>query len=158
MKRGSVVALIATSLLVACSSGAQNVTVGGAAVDPSFTCPVGSSDTAYDIHATVSVHNPTSNAVTIKSVDAAMTLEATGGTWAEKVGDRYDAGAAAFAPSTVAAGATTTLDVTVKSACTNGKTGAGGKSYGDYRVTLRIDTSAGNFTSTSKGLHRITAA
>jgi len=156
--RRFILAAIVPAILVACSSGSQTVSVGQASVDPTYTCPTGSNDATYDVHATVSVHNPTSRAVTIKSVTADLTLKASAGTWAEKVGDRYDAGAANFTPSTVAAGATRTIDVTVRSACTNGKTAAGGKSYGDYQVALHIDTSDGNFTSTSRGFHRIVAA
>jgi hypothetical protein len=110
------------------------------------------------VHATVVLHNPTSSAVTIKSVTAEMTLEATQGTWQEKVGDTYSAGSATFTPASVAAGGDTTLQVTIPSACTNGRAGNAGKSYGDYQVTLRIATSAGTFTSTSKNLHRIVAA
>lgn len=156
--RRVVLGLLATALLAACSSGTPSVTAGAAAVDPSHTCAAGSSNAAYDVNSTVAVHNPTSGAVTIKSVTAKLTLVATSGSWADKVGYTYDAGAAKFTPSTVPAGATTTLQVTVKSACTNGSSGNGGKSYGDYRVTLHIDTSAGSVTSTSKGLHRIVAA
>jgi hypothetical protein len=156
--RRFILAAIMPAMLLACSSGSQSVSVGQASVDPSYTCPTGSNDTAYDLHATVSVHNATSSAVTIKSVTAELTLKASAGTWAEKVGDRYDAGTANFTPSTVAAGATRTIDITVKSACTNGKTAAGGKSYGDYQVALNIDTSDGSFTSTSRGFHRIVAA
>ena len=156
--RRFILAAVMPLILLACSSSSQSVSVGQASVDPTHTCPTGSNDAAYDINATVAIHNPTSKAVTINSVTADMTLKATAGAWAEKVGDKYDAGAAKFTPSTVPAGATGTIDVTVKSECTNGETAVGGTSHGDYQVALHIDTSAGNFTSTSSGLHRIVAA
>lgn len=134
------------------------MTAGAASVDPTHSCPPGSNNAPYDLHATVSLHNPTSSAVTIKSVSAELTLESTGGSWAEKVGDNYTSSAAKFTPATVGAGATTTLDVTIPSACTNGSPGTGGKSYGDYRVTLHIQTSGGTLTATSEKPHRIVAA
>jgi hypothetical protein len=152
------VALTAFALAAACSSNAPSLTVGGAAVDATYSCPPGASNAAYNMHATVDLHNPTSSSVSIKSVTAEMTLQATQGTWAEKVGDKYDAGSATFTPASVAAGGNATLNVTIPSACTNGKAGSAGKSYGDYQVTLHIATSAGTFTSTSKNLHRIVAA
>jgi hypothetical protein len=152
-------AVLFTALaLAACSSGSPSLAVGAATVDPSYSCPPGSSDAAYNLNATVEVRNPTSGAVTIKTVTAEMTLQATQGTWQEKVGDRYEASNARFTPDSVAAGADTTLKVSIPSACTNGKAGNAGKSYGDYKVTLHIATSAGTFTSTSSNLHRIVAA
>lgn len=134
------------------------MTVSNASVDAAHSCPAGASNAAYDLHAQVDVHNSTSNSVTIKTITADMTLEASGGTWEEKIGDRYSVAAARFTPESVGSGATTTVQLTVPSACTNSKTGTGGKSHGDYQVTLHLATSSGSFSVTSKNLHTITAA
>ena len=158
MRKLLAVALAGIALVTACSFSSQSLTVGTATVDPTYSCPPGSTNAAYDVHGTVALHNPSSSAVTIKAVTAEMTLEATQGTWSEKVGDRYNAGSAKFTPATVAGGGSTTLEVTIPSACTNGKAGNAGKSYGDYKVTLSIATSAGTFTAASSNLHRIVAA
>jgi hypothetical protein len=56
----------------------------------------------------------------------------------------------------VAAGAGTTLTVTIPSACTARKTG-GQLSYADYSVTLTFVTSAGTFKIESRNRHRIVA-
>lgn len=154
----SLIALSALTIVAGCSSSAPALSVGGATVDATYSCPPGADNAAYKLNATVDVRNPTSSTVTIKTVTAEMTLEAIAGTWAEKVGDSYDAGSATFAPVSVRAGSSTTLRVTVPSTCTNGKSGNGGKSYGDYRVTLHIATSDGTFTSTSTNMHRIVAS
>lgn len=150
--------LAATALSVACSSSTPGVAAGHTTVDATYSCPAGASDARYQVHATSDLHNATSSTVTIRSVTVDMTLKATQGTWGEKVGDRYDAGSASFTPASIAAGRDATLNVTITSACTNTKTGTGGKSYGEYQVTLHIDTSAGTITATSANLHRIIAA
>jgi hypothetical protein len=110
------------------------------------------------VHATVNVHNGTGGAVTIESVTAQMMLVAVQGAWLEKLGDRYDAGAATFSPSTVAAGSTSTVDVTIGSACTSDRYGSGGSSHGDYSVTIVLVTSTGRYSVTAKNQHEIRAA
>ena len=146
-------------LAVGCSGGqAAPFAVTSASVDPTYMCPGGSNDAPYDLHATVNVRNGTGSAVTIQSVTAEMRLAAVKGNWLEKVGDRYDAGNAAFSPSSVAAGSSTSLNVTIRSACTSNKYEYGGSSYGDYTVTMRLVTSAGAFTVTAQNRHEIRAA
>jgi|SRR5579864_1101229 len=157
MRNLPVLLLLTLGAAVACSSG-PSLTVSNTSVDAIYSCPPGASDAAYDLHATADVHNTTSSTVTINSITAVLTLEASKGAWQEKIGDSYNAGSAKFTPATVAAGATTTVQVTIASACTNSKAGNGGKDYGDYAVTLHIATSAGTFSDTSKNMHRILAA
>ena len=148
---------IGACLISACSGTSSNFALNSASVDQSFTCPVGSSDTPYEIHATVDAHNGTTSPVTIKSASADLTLEAVKGPWLEKVGDRYQASKVTVEPATVAPGANASLKVTIPSACTNGKA-TNGANYGDYRVAVHIATSAGNFSISSKALHRLVAA
>lgn len=144
-------------LVAACSGASPTFALSNASADPTFTCPVGSSNAPYDVHARVDAHNGTSGTVTIKSVSADLTLEAVGGPWLERVGDKYQATNVTVAPTSVAAGAHASLKVTIPSACTNGKA-VNGASYGDYRIILHFATSAGNFSISSKTSHRLTAA
>jgi hypothetical protein len=153
------VAVLAVLIAAACSSGQPTTfAVTGASVDPTYWCPGGANNAHYDLHATVSVHNGTSHVVTIQSVTAQMTLVAVQGAWLEKPGDRYDAGAATFSPSSLAAGSTSTVKVTVGSACTSGTYGSGGSSHGDYSVTIVLVTSAGTYSVTAGNQHEIRAA
>jgi len=147
------IALLATG----CSSSSSNAfAVTAASVDASYLCPSGSSNSSYDVHATVHVHNPTSSAVAIESVAAEMTLVAVKGGWLEKVGDKYDPAKVSFTPYSAPAGGDTTLDVTIGSSCTNGKGGA--TSYGDYRLALTVTTSSGTYSVTARNNHRIATA
>jgi len=152
-----VVVASAACLLVACSGNSSTFALTKASVDQSFTCPAGANNAPYDLHATVDAHNGTSGTVTINSATADLTLEAVKGSWLEKVGDRYQASNVTVAPATVTAGANASLQVTIPSACTNGKA-TSGASYGDYRVTVHISTSAGNFSISTTALHRLVAA
>jgi len=157
--RISVLLAALLALAAACSSGqSPSVTVTSASVDPTYWCPGGSHDASYDLHATVDVRNGTNRAVTIQSVSAEMRLAAVQGSWLEKVGDRYDAGQAAFSPSTVRPGSSIKVNVTIKSACTSNRYEFGGSSYGDYAVTMRLTTSAGAFTVSAQNQHEISAA
>jgi hypothetical protein len=152
-------AVLAVVIAAACSSGQPSTfAVTGASVDATYLCPGGASNAHYDLHAMVSVHNGTAGAVTIKSVTAQMTLVAVQGAWLEKPGDRYDAGAATFSPSSVAAGSTSTINVTIGSACTSDKYGAGSTSHGDYSVTIVLVTSAGRYSVTARNQHEIRTA
>src|SRR2546428_10142539 len=72
-----------------------------------------------------------------------MTLPGVKGTWLEKVGDRYEAEGVKFEPSSVGAGSSATIKVTIPSACTSGNYGSSLSSSGEYRVAMRVTTSAG---------------
>jgi hypothetical protein len=146
---------VAACLIAACSSSTFALT--NASVDSTYTCPIGANNAPYSVQATVDAHNGTSGTVRINSVTADMALEALNGPWLEKIGDKYQASDVTVAPTSVAAGANANLKVTIPSACTNGKS-TGGGSYGDYRVTVHLATSAGNFSISSKALHRLVAA
>ena len=148
----------AVLLIAACSSSSQPAfTTGTASVDPTYYCPGGANNAPYDVHATVHLHNGTAKAVAIDAVTAQMSVASVKGAWLEKVGDRYDAGHAKFAPATVAAGGSAILNVTIPSACTSGKYGTGISSSAEYTVTIRLATSAGAFTVTADNQHEIVA-
>jgi hypothetical protein len=152
-------AALAVCLCAACSTGEPSTfVVTAATADATYWCPGGASNAPYDLHATVAVHNGTSAAVTITSVTARLTLQAVKGSWLEKVGEAYDAGAATFAPSTVDAGASAVVKVTIHSACTSATYGNRDSSYGDYRVTMQVTTSKGAYPIAAGNLHRIMAA
>ena len=141
--------------LAGCTSGSTSTfSVSSASVDPSYSCPVGASNVHYDMHGTIEVHNGTSKAVTISSVDATLTLAAVKGGWLQKVGDRYDAGNITFTPAEVDAGANTTLAVTIPSACT-GRGATSPVASGDYVVGFTMITSAGTFKLDSKDRHHL---
>jgi hypothetical protein len=150
-------AITAACLLAACSSDSSTFALTNASVDESYTCPVGTNNAPYDLQATVGAHNGTARIVTITSASADLTLQAIQGSWLEKVGDKYQASNVTVTPNSVASGANASLKVTIPSACTNGKA-TNGASSGDYRVTVHIATSAGNYSITSKTLHRLVAA
>ena len=144
--------------VAACSSGSPTLALTSASVDRTYFCPGGAKDAPYDLHATVEAHNGTGKTVTIDSVSAQLKLAAVTGDWLEKVGDRYDAGDAKFEPATLAPGESTTLKITIPSACTSGAYGTGVSSSADYDVTIRVTTSAGTFSITSANQHEIVAA
>src|SRR3982074_112930 len=148
---------VVACLITACSGTSSTFALMSASVDQNFTCPAGSNNAPYEIHATVDTHNGTSHPVTIKSATADLTLEAVKGPWLEKVGDKYQANKVTVEPATIAPGANASVKVTIPSACTNGKA-TNGASYGDYRVAVHIATSAGNFSISGKALHRLVAA
>ena len=157
MRAIAALVVVAAFLITACSASSSTFALTNASVDQTYTCPVGAKDAPYDVRATVDAHNGTSKIVTITSVTADLTVEAVNGPWLEKVGDKYQASNVTVAPESVAPGANASLKVTVPSACTNGKA-TGGASYADYRVTVHFATSAGNFSISSKTLHRLMAA
>ena len=153
-------ALAILPIVAASCSGNQPSTfrLTSASADPAYRCPANANNVPYDVHATVGVRNGTASVVTIKGVKAEMTLKDVSGDWLEKVGDAYDAGAASFTPGRVKPGSTATLQVKFASACTSPAYGSGPTSYGDYRITLRVTTSAGTYTISTTNLHRIVAA
>jgi len=128
--------------------------VSNAAVDPGYTCPVGAHNAAYDIHGTIDAHNGTSKELTISAIEATLTLAAVKGEWLQKVGQKYVATNLTYSPASVTAGATTTLTVTIPSACTGRIKGALVAS-GDYTVSFSLTTSVGTFTIVSKNRHQI---
>jgi hypothetical protein len=147
---------VAAFVFAAACGGSSTFSFGETSVDASYSCPPNSRSAAYDVHATVSAHNGTSKAVTITSVGAVMTVSAVQGVWLQKVGDRYDAGNVTFTPSSVPAGSTTTLQVTIPSACSSGKAPTGAN-YGEYEVSFKVITSAGTYEIKSGNRHRILA-
>ena len=151
--------MLAVIVAAACS-GSQPSTFGlsSASTDPTYWCPGNANNAPYDVHASISMRNGTPSTVTITAVTALMTLEHVGGMWLEKVGDAYDAGTASFAPTTVKGGSNATLKVKFRSACTSPAYGTGESSYADYKITLRVTTSAGSYSISSANLHRILAA
>ena len=152
-------AAAALCLCAACSTGQPSTfALTAATTDATYWCPGGASNKPYDLHASVAVRNGTTAAVTITSVTASLTLQAVKGSWLEKVGGAYDAGAATFAPSTVDAGASAVVKVTIHSACTSATYGNRDSSYGDYRVTMQVTTSKGAYSIAANNLHRIMAA
>jgi hypothetical protein len=145
-------------LVAACSSARPaTFTLESASVDPTYICPGGANNAAYDLHATVNVHNGTSKTVTIDSVTAQMTVASVKGPWIEKVGERYNADRVVFAPATVTVGGRSSVKLTIPSACTSGKYGTGTPSSADYNVTVHLSTSAGSFTITAANRHKIVA-
>jgi hypothetical protein len=156
--RRIVVVLATLGLAAACSSGSPAFALTSASVDPTYFCPGGANNAPYDLHATIQVHNGTDRVVTVDSVSAQMTLASIKGDWLEKVGDHYNASITKFTPSSVAAGASSSLKLTIPSACTSGAYGTGVSSAGDYRVTIRLVTSAGSYSITSANQHEIVAA
>ena len=142
-------------LLAACGSSAFSI--ASPSVDASYTCPPGATNAPYELHATADVDNPTSQSVDVRSVSAIMVLAAVQGAWQQKVGSEYDAGQVQFSPKTIGANSKAKLQVTIRSACTNGPKPAATADSGDYTVKLTVTTSAGTFNLTSTNKHRIQA-
>jgi hypothetical protein len=146
-------------IVTGCGFGSPSTfTLDSASVDQSYVCPTAAIDLSYLIHATIDARNGTSSTVHIRSVAAVMTLAAVKGGWLEHVGETFDATGVTFSPSSVSAGSTASVKVTIPSTCTNGKTPSSGASYGDYSVTLTVATSSGTHTIVSQNRHRIVAA
>jgi hypothetical protein len=155
----SSLALAFAALAAACSIGAPpTFDVTGASVDSAYTCPFGSNDARYDLHGTVDVRNGTSSTVTITSVGAVMTVASVHGSWLERPGSTYEAGTVNFTPTTVSAGGSTSLHLTIPSSCTNGKAPGTGTSYGEYSVALTITASTGTYKVVAGNHHRIIPA
>lgn len=151
-------AVLALILVSACSSSKPaTLTLDSASVDPTYYCPGGANNAAYDLHATVRVHNGTSKAVRIDAVRAQLTVASIKGSWLEKVGERYNTDGVKFAPATIASGAYSSVKLTIPSACTSGKYGTGTSSSADYVVIVHLTTSAGTFAITAANHHEIVA-
>ena len=145
-------------LLAGCTFGSTaNFAVSSASVDQAYTCPVGAKALQYDLHGTIDAHNGTSQTVKITAVTAVMTLAAVNGGWLQKVGDKFDAGNVTYAPTSVDAGSSATISVTIPSACT-GRAAKSPPAWGDYLVTFNVKTSAGSFKLDSQNKHRIATA
>lgn len=145
-------------LLAGCSFGSPTTFgIDTASVDATYRCPVGASNEHYILHGSIDVHNGTTRAVTISSVDATLTLAAVKGGWLQKVGDKYDAGNITFTPAEVGAGSSAKIDVTIPSACT-GRTANSPVVSADYVVGFTVITSAGTFKVDSADRHRISTA
>jgi hypothetical protein len=142
-------------LLAGCSFGSSSTfTVSNASVDQGYTCPVSARNLQYDVHGTLDAHNGTSQTVTISALTATMTLAAVNGGWLQKVGEKFDAGNVTYTPTSVGAGSSATLAVTIPSACT-GRAAKAPVASGDYVVTFTMTTTAGSFKLDSKNKHRI---
>jgi hypothetical protein len=157
MRSTATAALVALAAITACATSTPTFSVSNAIADYIYTCPAGADNAPYPLHVSVDAHNPTSSAVAIRSVKVALKLDEVKGSWLEKVGDTYDAGSATFTPGSIAAGAAKSLLVTASSACTRAKSSATGPSYGEYLVTLHIETSAGSYTLVTTNRHRLVA-
>ena len=156
MKTWTTGLLLALVMVTAgCGGSSAPFTLSNATVDPNHPCASGSSNAAYDIHATVTGHNTSASAVSISAVSAVMTLAAVHGGWLQPVGSTYAPDKIAVTPDRVGAGSTAILNLTIPSACTNLAKAPGTVSYADYSVTLRFVTSAGSLTVTSVNRHRI---
>lgn len=156
--RRLLVAAIALIAIAACSTSRPAAfTLETASVDPTYYCPGGANNAAYDLHATVRAYNGTSKTVTIDAATAQMTVVSIKGSWLEKVGERYSADGVKFTPATVTAGGDASLTLTIPSACTSGKYGTGTSSSADYEVTVHLTTSAGTFAITAANRHQIVA-
>jgi len=149
---------IAAALVAIAGCGSSAFTIANASVDASYSCPMGSNNAPYDLHATADADNPTSQGVDVRSVSAVMVVADVHGVWQQAVGSEYDAGRVQFSPTTVGASAKAKLQVTIPSACFNGTHKGVADDYGDYTVKLTIVTSAGTFRLTSQNKHRILAA
>ncbi|HEV2035555.1 MAG TPA: hypothetical protein VGU71_15420 [Candidatus Dormibacteraeota bacterium] len=146
-------------LVVSCTIGAPGTfTLSNASADSGYSCPRGSHNASYDIHASVDSHNGTSRSVAIKSVTAVMTLTAAHGDWLQQVGSKYNAGQVSFGPLNVGAGTDTKLTLIIPSACTNGLSVSTTASYADYSIAFTVTTSVGTSKLDAKNRHRITAA
>ena len=156
--RAALAAVLAAAAIAACSSPSPTFSLAAASVDPTYWCPGGASNAAYDLHATVDARNGTSREVTIQSATADMVLTSVSGAWLEKIGERYDAGAVIVTPASVAANSNAKLGVTIPSACTSARYGASASSSGRYAVTVRLVTSAGTFSVAAANAHEILAA
>lgn len=152
--RFGILALLTT--VAACSGGAPAAfTLNSASVESPYACPANAKNAPYALQATIEVRNGTSSIVTIKSVAAQLTLAATKGSWLQKVGSKFEAPTLNFAPGAVGAGSSTSMQVTISSACTGGGTAKVEPSYGDYSVELTVVTSSGTHKIASKNRHRI---
>ena len=145
-------------VLSACSSPPARFSVVGATVDPAYWCPGGSNNAPYTLDATIQARNDTASEVTIDSATAEMVLTSVSGSWLERVGDRYDAGAVEVSPRTVAPRSSATLAVAIPSACTSAVYGSSRSSSGAYQVKVHLVTSAGAFSITASNKHEIRAA
>jgi hypothetical protein len=155
----SSLAMAFATMAAACSIGAPTTfDVTGSSVDSAYTCPFGSNNAGYDLHGIVDVRNGTSSTVTITSIGAVLTLASVHGSWLERPGSTFDAGTAAFAPTTVSPGSSTSLRLTIPSFCTNGKAPGTGTSYGEYSVALTITASTGTYKVVAGNHHRIIPA
>jgi hypothetical protein len=142
-----------------CTFGSPGTfSINNASVDPGYSCPRGSNNVYYDIHASLDAHNGTSSSVTIMTVTAVMKLASVHGVWLQQVGSKFNAGKVSFGPPRVAAGADVTLTLIIPSSCTNGSQAGAAASYGEYSVTLTVTSSAGTHSVDTKNRHRITAA
>lgn len=151
------VVLVLLASVASCSGGAPaTLSLTGASVDPSYTCPAGSVDAPYSLHGAIDVRNGTSSRVTINSVTAVLTLAAVRGPWLEKPGDRYEAVAVTASLSTLGAGSSASIEVVIPSSCTKGNASSQA-SYGDYSVGFTVTTSSGTFRIESANRHRIVA-
>lgn len=159
--RGLLASTLVTSLLACtgCGFGSPAAfSLASASVDPAFSCPQGASNNGYQLHGTIDARNPTSAAVTIKTVAAVMTLASVQGSWLQHVGDRYSTRDVIFTPARVGPGSNMKINVTIRSACTNGNLPNQPASYGDYAVAFTVLTSAGSSSVSSSNKHRISTA
>ena len=147
---------LAAMLMSGCGFGSSaEFKLINARVQPNYVCPGTTSDSKYGVEASINTRNDTSAPVLIKSVSALMTLAVVHGGWMQPVGYRYDAGRVASDMGQVPAGSTSTIAVTIPSACRSKS--AGVLSYGDYSVTFTVATSAGTFKIDAGNRHRIIA-
>jgi hypothetical protein len=145
-------------VVAACSSPPATFSLAGATVDPTYWCPGASNNAPYNVHAMIQARNETAKEVTIDSASAEMVLTAVSGSWLERVGDRYDAGAVEVSPTSVAPKSSATIKVTIPSTCTSALYGSGSSSTGTYDVKVHLVTSAGEFSITAGNKHEIRAA
>jgi hypothetical protein len=149
---------LAIAVLACSCGGSSDFSLSNARADLDHACASAVNNAPYDLHVTVEMHNGRSSSVSITGVSAVMTLSAVHGGWLQEVGYQYEAQNLVFAPDRVGPGSSSTLRVTVPSACTNQSPNGGPVSYADYSVALTVITSAGTFRIESKNKHRIIAS
>jgi hypothetical protein len=150
-------AWIGGALIAVAACGSSPFALANPSVDATYTCPAGAANAPYELHATAEADNQTSQTVDVHSISAVMVVSAIHGVWQQKVGSEFDAGQVQFSPKTIAAGAKAKVQVTIPSACSNGKHQGTTDDYADYAIRLTVVTSTGTFRLTSTNTHRILA-
>ena len=109
------------------------------------TCPLDSTDYAYDIKGTLEADNQTNRKITVKSMATAAVVVKLAGSWGMAVGDKSGADDIDFSPKSIDPGEKTTFKFSAPWSCTNNGNNPQ-ETYADFKIQLIIDTDHGKYT------------
>src|SRR5437868_8965526 len=113
-----------------CGNGKLNL--ANAHIQAAYTCPLGSSQSTYNVTGSVDADNQTGSTVTIKSMSLTATVLDIGTRWGAPVGSKSTVSDFPFNPKSINSGSKTTIKFSSPWNCSDPEGNTG--SYADFSI------------------------